>query len=112
MLDITDIKARYSRTESAKDAFGRIIVVGRIKPSQQARVVDLAGDNTSNLFRIVACVRKIDDDDIPFPKTRAEVEALMDRLDNEGMDAAGEALSKLVGTGADASTSPVADAKN
>lgn len=107
-----EITARYNRIERAADAFGRSIGVKRLKPSQQMKVqgmtADLEGDSVSfdadgREMRIphrvpatiAASVVEIDGHPIPFPKSRAELDAVMDRLDSEGIEAAATALTKL-----------------
>lgn len=114
MIPLTpeEAKARYQRTETATDEMGRQITVGRLRPSQQSRIVEMTpgldgnisatgpkGEVVSVPYRlqmiIAASVRKIDDAVFPFPRTRSELDSVLDLLDNEGMAAASEAYGKL-----------------
>lgn len=110
--------ARYSRVEKEADDFGRVIGVRRLKPSEQKKVLgmtdDLSGDEeirttdqesgeptTLYLPRrfdhlVAASVCEIDDVKIPFPKTRGELDSMLDRLDNEGIKAASLAFARIV----------------
>lgn len=123
----SDIKiARYKRVEKEADDLGRLIGVRRLKPSEQAKVSGYTADLTGSdavvgpngekfqvphrlPLMIAAAVCMIDDDMIPFPRSRAELDSIYDRLDEEGVTAAGAAISRLQ---ADESTDPKADAKN
>lgn len=116
--EIAARKAKYARTEYHDDELGRKIGCQRLKPSQQMRVMELTAgldgvnemvvdDPESELFgktimmskrmplELAASVREIDGTPIPFPKTRAELDAIFDRLDTEGVNAAGQALAKF-----------------
>ena len=106
---------RYNRIERATDSTGRMIGVRRLKPSQQLRVQEMApgldgavsvtvesadGNRVIEIPRnsplvIAASVCEIDSSPIPFAKSRAELDAILDRLDTEGLAAAGEALAKF-----------------
>lgn len=117
----TEIKLeRYSKVEREADAFGRVIGVRRLKPSERARVTgmiaDISGEETGKFkdpetgedkdfsfpnrapFFLAAAVCEIDTAKIPFPKSRGELDAIYDRLDTEGVLAAGIAIGRLVGT--------------
>jgi hypothetical protein len=106
-------KERYNRIERAPDKLGRMIGVRRLKPSQQLRIQEMApgldgamsvtAETKDGLQQIeiprnsplviAASVCEIDSTPIPFPKNRAELDAVLDRLDTEGLEAAGKALS-------------------
>jgi len=45
---------------------------------------------------LAAHVREINDNPIPFPKNREELDAILDRLDDEGIEAAATGFSKLM----------------
>lgn len=108
-------KARYSYVERETDALGRMIGVRRLKLSEQTRITamtpDLGGmDEVVNpampggtllvsqrsQYYIVAMVCEINGTHIGFPRNRGEMDAIMDRLDNEGMAAAGDAAMRLL----------------
>jgi hypothetical protein len=119
---------RYSRIERATDKLGRMIGVRRLKPSQQLRVQEMApgldgamsvtaetkdGVQQIEIPRnspliIAASVCEIDSAPIPFPKNRAELDAVLDRLDNEGLAAAGTAMAAFI----DEEVNPKEIAKN
>lgn len=112
--EILDRQKRRNRIERASDAFGRVIGVARLKPSQQIKLQELAPglDGSSEVvdpetgersqvprittIYFAAAVREIDGNPIPFPKTRGELDAILDRLDQEGMEAAVTALGRLM----------------
>jgi hypothetical protein len=122
-------KERYSRIERASDKLGRMIGVRRLKPSQQLRVQEMAPglDGTiafteessgksfdiprNSPLVIAASVCEIDSAPITFPKSRAELDAVLDRLDAEGLEAAGAALAAFASDGA-ADTDTKEAAKN
>lgn len=111
-----EIEARhkkYSATQTAADSLGRLISVRRLKPSQQLTIEGLASDLMGSMviidpstgreievprnmpLKLAATVVEIDGNPVTFPKTRPELNALLDRLDDEGMGAVAEALSKF-----------------
>lgn len=115
MTSPTDqILARYQKIERETDAFGRVIGVKRLQPSQNLKIVgftaDLEGinaqmrDETGSVIEVpyraqaifAAAVMEIDGAPIPFPRSRAELDAIMNRLDSEGMEAAARAFARLV----------------
>lgn len=104
--------ARYSETAKEADEFGRVIGVRRLKPSEQTKVAgftsELSGyDEMMNSkgekiqvphrmpLTLAAAVCMIDDAHIPFARNRGELDAIYDRLDVEGLAAAGRAWQKL-----------------
>jgi hypothetical protein len=120
-------QARYSQIEKEPDAFGRVIGVGRLKPSERAKLAgmtsDLSGydeitseDGTKIQvphrlpLLLAASVRLIGDNPVPFPRDRAMLDAIYDRLDEEGLAAASKAMARLSETD-EAPTTPD-DAKN
>lgn len=104
--------ARYSETVKEADEFGRLIGVRRLKPSEQTKIagmtaelfgydemLDSTGDKHQVSHRmplmLAAAVCMIDDALIPFPRNRGELDAIYDRLDEEGLKAAGKAWVRL-----------------
>ena len=105
--------AKYNRVERVSDSLGRVIGVRRLKPSQQLKVAEFAGNLTGTVtmtddrsgksievprrfpLMIAAAVCEIDETPVPFPKTRAELDAVLDVLDEEGMAAVVEAFGKI-----------------
>jgi hypothetical protein len=116
-------RARYGTTESELDVFGRLIGVRRMKPSEVAHfnsmtqdlsgydeVEDEEGKPVKILHRmplfLAASVREITDHEgnkvqVPFPRNRAELDAIFDRLDQEGISAATAAFGRLPGVSLD-----------
>lgn len=119
--------ARYGTVEKEADDFGRVIGVRRLKPSEQTKVAGMTADLTGyeeamnpkgEMVRvshrlplmIVAAVCMIDEAPIPFARNRGELDAMWDRLDVEGLAAAGRATARL--NPPDAVEDPLAEAKN
>lgn len=97
-----EIKSRYSKIEYQTDALGRLIGVRRLRPSVQARVHGMLTDLAQNpesfgTMAVAACVCEIDGQPYTSPKTRAELDAVADFLDAEGLMAAAMALAALQG---------------
>lgn len=120
------ILARYKAVEKEADKLGRLIGVRRLKPSEQTKVAGYCAELTGHdevtgsdgnkvqiphriPLLIAAAVCLIDDSHIPFPRNRGELDAVYDRLDAEGLTAAGAALARLSGTEVE---SPIEEAKN
>jgi hypothetical protein len=116
MISEEDIKARYKTIEKEADEAGRIITVRRLRPSEQQKLVgmtaDLEGydeiegtDDEGNYRKfqlphratllVAAAVCRINDAVFTFPRNRAELDAVYDRLDAEGIAAAARALARL-----------------
>lgn len=111
--DIIARAAKYNRIEFHPDESGRLIGVKQLKLSEQLKIQEMApglegttlteGDDGKMIelpktlpLIMAASVRKIDDQDIPFPKDRRSLDAILDRLDTEGLAAAGIALGKFM----------------
>jgi hypothetical protein len=93
-----EIRDRYKATITKVDKFGRAIKVGRLTMSQETRAAELAESFASiEMMRTICSLRQIDDDMIPFPRDRAQLDAIMDRLDREGVTAIREAMAEMVG---------------
>jgi hypothetical protein len=123
----SDIKlARYNAREKESDTLNRVITVRRLRPSEQTRIAEytanvtgadeVVGPNDTKMviphrlpLMLAAAVCQIDESPIPFPRNRAELDAIYDRLDEEGLAAAGRAVTRLqMGESLD----PIGDAKN
>jgi hypothetical protein len=109
----TDIKlARYKEVAREADDMGRVISVRRLRPSEQIRITEMSPLLEGNVetspvngatvqiprrapFLVVASVCMIDDMPITFPRNRGELDAILDRLDNEGLAAAIKAYGTL-----------------
>lgn len=105
--------ARYKQVEKEGDKLGRVIGVRRLKPSEQTKVAAYTADVTGSdkimtpegievvvphrlPLMIAAAVCMIDENMIPFAKTRGELDSIYDKLDQEGIEAASKAISRLV----------------
>src|SRR5665811_579818 len=111
MTTESEIKlARDSAVEKEADAFGRVIGVRRLKPSEQTRAAGMTSDLTGSdeivtaegekilvphriPLLIASAVCMIDEARIPFARNRGELDAIYDRLDAEGLIAASAALA-------------------
>ena len=120
--------ARYNTIEREADEWGRVIGVRRLKPSERSKVSgmteDLGGYDevpntlTGEMMRIphsvnhflAAAVCELDQAPIPLPRNRGELDAILDRLDSEGLAAAMKALVRL--SDALNPPEPLAEAKN
>ena len=119
--------ARYKTVEKEADAFGRVLAVRRLKPSEQTKLAGMTADLTGSEeaigpdgekvqvshrlpLMIAAAVCMIDEVHIQFPRDRGGLDAIYDRLDAEGLAAAGRAVVRLNATLA--ATDPLDEAKN
>ena len=112
--------ARYTKVERAPDDLGRVIGVRNLRLSQVLKVEEmtpnLEGTAESGPKRAVpflaAMVCEIDGVSIPFPRSRGELDAIIDRLDTEGIAAANAAFTKLnAGSEEEGGKSAVEEAK-
>ena len=93
---------RYRETVKVTDKLGRLIEVGRLKPSERRRIFEMT-DSTSALVYLpmlyASSIRSIDaNGDLTrfnFPKTIGELDSRIDMMDDEGREAVAEAFSKL-----------------
>ena len=108
-------RARYAYVEREQDKLGRMIGVRRLRLSERTRLTAMTPDlgcmdemQDPNLpgatmlvpqraqYYIVAMVCQINDAHISFPRNRGELDAILDRLDQEGMEAASAAVNRLL----------------
>ena len=95
--------AAASGLKHEKDSRGRLI--GVVKPSvlDRYRVLKMLGGETAGNqhalgYAMLACaVREIDGQPVPMPNTERQIEALIDRLGDEGFEAVGQCLSTHFG---------------
>jgi hypothetical protein len=107
---------RYARVEREADAFGRLIGCRKLRVSQQVKIsgmtpeldgeteVTTTDDNGNEtkvriarrgLMIVAASVCEIEGIPIPFSRNRGELDAIADRLDEEGLSAAMKALDRF-----------------
>jgi hypothetical protein len=90
-----------AKTSSHTDALGRVIRVRRLGPVDRMRLFRLLGSEDSgnsaylSYALMAASVTAIDGEAFGAPASRKEIEALIQRLDDEGLAAIGVALSKI-----------------
>jgi hypothetical protein len=82
------------------DALGRKIVVKSLDPLQVYRLAKIMGAAADSDFArgyaaLAACVREFEGEEEDFPTSDREIEAMMQRLGTEGLDAVNEALAEL-----------------
>ena len=109
---------RYKEIVREADTLGRLIGVGRLRVSQQLKVAEMTpnldGDTqvqgpegaTISMSRralplLAAAVREIDGNPIGFPRSRGELDSIIDRLDEPGFSAIIKAMIKLNGQATD-----------
>jgi len=114
MTAAEEILNRYRHIERAADSRGRIIGIRRLRPSEQSKIVgmtpDLGGydlvpslDDETRVQRLshrmplmmAASVVEVDGNPIAFPRNRAELDAIYDQLDGEGLTAIVECATRL-----------------
>lgn len=86
------------------DARGREIKLRKPAPLQKLRFFEAMGESSSNplwgnTIAPLMYVSAIDGDSVPTPTTKREIEALYQRLDEEGMEAIDAALPGNFGLG-------------
>jgi hypothetical protein len=93
-----EILNRYKKQEIEPDAFGRAITVRKLRPSEQVALMRMADTEVTgavNAMTVAASVYKVDDAVFTFPRSIAELNAVMDMLDEEGLTAATAAYVRL-----------------
>jgi hypothetical protein len=89
-----------SRDAMVEDASGRKIGIKKLKPSERMNVMLLVGSEASQnevYFGhavLAAAVTSIDGDPVFPPTARSEIDVLVDRLDDEGLEAVGAGYAK------------------
>lgn len=93
--------------ETVVDSQGRTIKVQKLGALQRLRMHEVLGALGSNegymaIAGVAFCVREIDGEAVPMPRTKNEIEALVQRLDEHGLAAASDAIQKMLGIAIDA----------
>ena len=89
-----------NQTASVTDARGRVITFRAFNALERIKFFEAVGaENSKNqeyvgLAALAAVVRSIDGDAIPRPANKAQIEALVGRLDDDGLTAVGLELQK------------------
>ena len=126
--EIAAKRAEFDKVEHVVDTFGRDIGVKRLRPSQQLKIEELAGaltgtttimdDNSGKTFEVprrmplilASSVASVDGNPVPFPKSRVEIDSVLDMLMDEGLTAVMEGLGKLNAPAAPAANGETATA--
>ncbi len=82
------------------DSRGRIIAVHKLNLLNYYHLNEAMGESSGNsammnMAVVAAAVRRIDATDFAFPRTKREVELMLQMLDFDGLKAAGEGLIQL-----------------
>jgi hypothetical protein len=110
-----EILARYKKREIVNDKFGRAITVRLLRPSEQTAVMRFADSESNSVqmpFIVAASVCDIDGDHITPARSQADISAIMDRLDEEGLEAATKAFMAIRGANVEGSGDVASVAKN
>lgn len=92
-----------NRVYSVTDARGRVIAFRRLKMSDQRRILKSISNEAASkekylgMIMVAACVTSIDGDEIRFPASELQFDALIDRLETEGFKALGGAMQQEFG---------------
>lgn len=84
--------------ESVKDKAGRVLELRRVGVLEQLRLFKALGPELSEnrayvgLARVAAAVAMVDGVPLPFPAHEAGIEAALERLGEDGVEAVGQAL--------------------
>ena len=84
--------------ESVKDKAGRVLELRRVGVLEQLRLFKALGPELSEnraymgLARVAAAVAMVDCVPLPFPAHEAGIEAALERLGEDGVEAVGQAL--------------------
>ena len=97
-----EVLAKANEALSFVDALGRTITIKKPGVLAQYRLIEALGDAAKNeTYRVMVLpllyVTAIGDIYIPPPKTKLEVEALIQQLDEEGIQAVMEHVSQMYG---------------
>jgi hypothetical protein len=87
-----DVVAKQNKSFVVTDAKGRAITLKKPGVLSQFRLIEALGDTAKNVVYTsmvlpIIFVTDIDGDPIPQPQSKREIEALIQRLDDEGIEA-------------------------
>jgi hypothetical protein len=96
------IVKQAAQSLTVEDNTGRSIGLRLPKPLQRLRFIDAMGESSSNSLWAgtvapLMYVGSIDGEAVNVPVTKREIEALYQRLDEHGLDAATEGIQQLLG---------------
>lgn len=102
----TLVKASLQQVD-VTDSRGRVLTVRRLGALDRMRLFAAAGAELSKneqwigLAALAASCVKIDGDQVPKPVSRLQIEALVERVDDEGFEAIAQAYSESFGVTAE-----------
>jgi len=104
-----DVVAKQNQSFVVTDAKGRAITLKKPGVLSQFRLIEALGDTAKNsvytsMVLPIIFVTDIDGDPIPQPQSKREIEALIQRLDDEGIEAVSNGVMANFGA-----SSPEAD---
>lgn len=94
-----------NRATTVKDGQGRTISVKKLGPLDRLKLFEVIGPENSKNEQYVGyaalafLVSAIDGEEIPRPATKLQLEALIQRLDDDGMDAVARHVSGQIAEG-------------
>jgi hypothetical protein len=96
------IVKQSTQNVTVQDETGRSITVRMPKPLQRLRFIDAMGESSSNRMWSATVaplmyVGSIDGEPVNVPMTKREIEALFQRLDDHGLEAADQGVQQLLG---------------
>lgn len=96
-----EVVEQANKVTYVTDARGRRIGLKKPGILAQYRLVEMLGDSARNeafmgMILPVTFVVQIDDDEVPFPRTRRELDALIQRIDEDGLLAIQQGLVGMV----------------
>lgn len=92
-----------AKTSTFTDALGRTITIRKFSPLMRMRFAEIVGASAGSnpqytgVAALAAAVTEIDGEKIAFPTSKRELEAMVQRLDDEGIEAIGRAAAELAG---------------
>lgn len=97
-----DVVAKQNQSFVVTDAKGRSITLKKPGVLSQFRLIEALGDTAKNsvytaMVIPIIFVTDIDGDPIPQPQSKREIEALIQRLDDEGIEAVSNGVMENFG---------------
>lgn len=88
-----------AKTARVVDELGRVLTVKRLSAIEKMKLFKALGETTSDRYTgfavLAVSVRDIDGSPVAFPTSTLTIEALVQRLDDEGLAAAGAGLNAV-----------------
>lgn len=90
-----------NETTTVTDARGRVLTIKKLGLLDRMRLMEIVGEENTNNgpyfgYTVLAyCVQSIDGDAIARPASKMALEALLQRLDDDGVEASAKALGSM-----------------